>query len=44
MPFLLTVDIRGNKITDKGIIKLIQGLPKLKSFFISETLCTDVTG
>jgi len=35
LPFLLTVDIRGNLITDKGIIKLVRGIPKLKSFFIS---------
>jgi hypothetical protein len=35
MPFLLSVDIRGNNITDKGIIKLIQSIPKMKSFFIS---------
>ena len=35
LPLLLTVDIRGNLITDKGIIKLVRGIPKLKSFFIS---------
>lgn len=44
MPFLLSVDIRGNNITDKGIIKLIKGIPNLKSLFISETLATDLTG
>ncbi len=44
MPFLLSVDIRGNNISDKGIIKLIQSIPKMKSFFISETLATDLTG
>ena len=44
LPFLLTVDIRGNKINDKGIIKLIKGLPKLKSFFISETLASNESG
>jgi hypothetical protein len=44
MPFLVSVDIRGNNISDKGIIKLIQSIPKMKSFFISETQATDVTG
>jgi hypothetical protein len=44
MPFLVSVDIRGNNISDKGIIKLIQSIPKMKSFFISETLATDATG
>lgn len=44
MPFLVSVDIRGNKISDKGILKLIRGIPKMKSFFISETLATDLSG
>ncbi len=44
MSFLQVVDIRGNKIGDKGIIKIIQRIPNLKSFFISETLATDVVG
>ncbi len=35
MSFLTTVDIRGNKIDDKGIIKLVNGISNLKSFFIS---------
>ena len=44
MPFLVSVDIRGNNISDKGIVKLINSIPKMKSFFISETLATDLTG
>ena len=43
MGFLRTIDIRGNtKINDKGIIKIVNGLPLLKSFSISETSVTDI--
>lgn len=35
MSFLTSVDIRGNKIDDRGIIKLVNGITHLKSFFIS---------
>ena len=41
MSFLISVDLRGNKIDDKGILKLINGIPHMKSFYISETLATD---
>ncbi len=44
MPFLHSIDIRGNRITDKGIVKLINRIPNLKSFSISETQATDETG
>jgi len=38
------LDIRGNKIGDEGIEFLINGIPRLKSFLISETGATDKTG
>ena len=35
MSWLLSVDIRGNRIGDKGIIKIICGVKNMKSFSIS---------
>ena len=42
MNYLKTIDIRGNKVGD-GIIKIIESIPTLKSFTISETGCTNLT-
>ncbi len=44
MSFLKILDIRGNKVYDEGVIKLVKGLPLLKSLFISETEATDLSG
>jgi len=44
MRFLLVLDLRGNRVGDAGISKLVTGIARLKRFFISETGITDVTG
>jgi hypothetical protein len=44
MSFLQCLDIRGNKVGDKGLEYVIDGMPHLKSLMISETEATDVTG
>ena len=44
LKFLTGVDIRGNRITDDGIIKIINGIPKMKSFFVSDTRISDRGG
>jgi hypothetical protein len=38
------LDVRGNKIGDEGIEFLVNGIPKIKSFLISETGATDRSG
>ena len=44
MPFLIEIDIRSNPVGDDGIIKLVQGIPNLRKFMISETGLTDRGG
>lgn len=44
MSFLQCLDIRGNKVGDKGLEYVINGMPHLKSLMISETGATDITG
>ena len=41
MMHVKSVDIRGNKVGDEGVIIITKGLPNLKSFMISETGCTN---
>ena len=41
---ITTLDIRGNKITDEGIVKIIHSIPDLKSLMISECDATDKSG
>lgn len=42
--FIQTLDIRGNRIGDSGLIVIAAGLPKLKNLLISETEATDEGG
>lgn len=44
MGFLQCLDIRGNKVGDKGLEHIILGMPHLKSLMISETGATDKSG
>ena len=39
-----SVDIRGNKVGDKGVEFIVKGLSHLKSLMVSETGITDVIG
>lgn len=39
--FIHSLDIRGNKIGDTGILYIVKGIPNLKNLFISETGATD---
>lgn len=39
MKHISVLDVRGNKIGDEGIIKLVEGIPTLKNFMMSETEC-----
>lgn len=42
MSHLKSLDVRGNRIGDEGLLKIIDGIPLLKSLMISETNCTNV--
>lgn len=37
------IDIRGNPVGDEGIVCIINGIPNLKGFLISDTNCTNIT-
>ena len=41
LSFIKTLDIRCNQIGDAGVLKIISGIPLLKSLMISETGCTN---
>ena len=38
------IDMRGNKVGDEGIQKIISGMSNLKALYISQTEVTDKTG
>jgi hypothetical protein len=38
------LDIRGNKVGDEGVIKIVHGVPTLKQLFVSETNLSDLGG
>lgn len=38
------MDIRGNKVGDEGVIKIVHGVPILKQLFVSETNLSDFGG
>lgn len=44
MKFLSMIDLRGNKVGDDGIHKIVINMDKLKALYISETGVTDKTG
>jgi hypothetical protein len=44
MKFINTLDLRGNKVGDAGVSKVVLGLPHLKALYVSETGITDTTG
>ena len=44
MNHITTLDLRGNKVGDTGISKVVTGLPNLKALYASETGITDLTG
>lgn len=44
MKFLSMVDIRGNKVSDDGMQKIVTNMNNLKALYISETGVTDKTG
>lgn len=44
MRFLTVLDLRGNKVGDAGVGKIVTAISGLKSLFVSETGITDATG
>jgi len=44
MRFLNVLDLRGNKVGDAGVSKIVSVMNNLKSLFVSETGITDKTG
>lgn len=44
MKFLTMIDLRGNKVGDDGIQKIVINMQNLKALYISETGITDKAG
>jgi len=44
LPFLHSLDLRGNRIGDSGIETVAKGFPQLKNLLVSETGITDKGG
>lgn len=44
MKYLSMIDIRGNKVGDDGMQKIVTNMDNLKALYISETAVTDKTG